>query len=267
MKGDLHSVRILRRGGAPEAAKDNIGRIPSDLQPEGVGRGFDIDVEMDAPGNDIDEQVASGGWFSTLALDEDNDSGHGQSDSKDYASDAKEPAGSSNNLPAPAWSYRPKYDHLLRLHDPYRPGLSYSKFGALVRHSLTMAPTPPTPLQNQAAGQAITRKLPRSFRRKDVPADLSDLFLAPNETSVNALSQTRINHSKIGDIHGVLRFDPTTRYDPRLLGNDNASWWGQHARYQQGTPHAKIQKLLGRLCDAEHGRMEIFDRHQYSFTE
>ena len=111
MKGDLHSVRILRRGDAPEAAKDNIGRIPLDLQPEGVGRGLDIDVEMDAPGNEIDKQVASGGRFSALALDEDNDSGRGQSDSKVYASDTKQPAGSCNNLPAPTWSWpvRPKY--------------------------------------------------------------------------------------------------------------------------------------------------------------
>ena len=166
MKGDLHSVRILRRGGAPEAAKDKLGRIPSDLQPEGVGRGSDIDVEMDAPGNDIDEQVAPGERFSALALNEDNDSGHSQLDPKDYASDAKEPAG---NLPAPAQSRpeRPKYDHLLRLHDPYGPALSFSEFGDLVRHSLMITPEPPTPPQNQEAGQAPIQNLPRSSRRKD----------------------------------------------------------------------------------------------------
>ena len=41
MKGDLHSVRILRRGDAPEAAKDKLGRIPLGLQPRGFGRGPD----------------------------------------------------------------------------------------------------------------------------------------------------------------------------------------------------------------------------------
>ena len=73
MKGDLHSVRVLRRGGAPEAAKDKLGRIPSDLQPEGFGRDFDADVDMHPPGNGIDEQVALGGRFSALAL---TDLGH-----------------------------------------------------------------------------------------------------------------------------------------------------------------------------------------------
>jgi len=34
MKGDLDSVHMLRRGGASVSAKDNLGRIPSDLQPE-----------------------------------------------------------------------------------------------------------------------------------------------------------------------------------------------------------------------------------------
>ncbi len=90
MKGDLHSVQILRRGDAPEAAKDKLGRIPSDLQPEGFGGGFDTDVEMHSPGNDIDEQVALG--FGALALEEDNTSEHGQSESEEDASDAKEPA-------------------------------------------------------------------------------------------------------------------------------------------------------------------------------
>ena len=51
MMGDLHSVRILQRADAPEAAKDKLGRIPSDMYPEGFGRGFDVDVEMHPPGN------------------------------------------------------------------------------------------------------------------------------------------------------------------------------------------------------------------------
>jgi hypothetical protein len=40
LKGDLDSVRILRRGGASEAATDKLGRTPSELQPEGL-EGFD----------------------------------------------------------------------------------------------------------------------------------------------------------------------------------------------------------------------------------
>ena len=90
MKGDLHTVRVLRRGDAPEAAKDRLGRIPSDLQPEGFPRGFSTDVEMDPSENDIGEQVALG--FSALALHEDDTSEHGQSESEDDAPDAKEPA-------------------------------------------------------------------------------------------------------------------------------------------------------------------------------
>jgi len=39
MKGDLPSVRILRRGSTPGAGKDKRRRIPSDLQPEGFGIG------------------------------------------------------------------------------------------------------------------------------------------------------------------------------------------------------------------------------------
>ena len=42
--GDMDSVQILRRGNAPEAAKDKLGRVPSDLQPKGFGRGFDIEL-------------------------------------------------------------------------------------------------------------------------------------------------------------------------------------------------------------------------------
>ena len=89
MKGDLYSVRILRRGDAPEAAKDKLGRTPSDLRPEGFGIGFDTDVEMHPPGNVIDEQVALG--FSALALDGVDTSEHGQSESEDSVPDAKEP--------------------------------------------------------------------------------------------------------------------------------------------------------------------------------
>jgi ankyrin repeat protein len=92
MKGDLDSVRILRRGGAPEAAKDKLGRIPSDLQPEGFGRGFDIDAEAHPPGINNDEQVELRGQFRALDLDEDKDSGYHQPDSKDDAPDDKEPA-------------------------------------------------------------------------------------------------------------------------------------------------------------------------------
>ena len=46
MKGDLRTVRILRRGGAPEDARDKLGRTPSDLWPEGCDRDFDIDAEV-----------------------------------------------------------------------------------------------------------------------------------------------------------------------------------------------------------------------------
>ena len=46
MKGDLHTVRILRRGGAPEDARDKLGRIPSELWPKGCDRDFDIDAEV-----------------------------------------------------------------------------------------------------------------------------------------------------------------------------------------------------------------------------
>ena len=90
MKGDLYSVRVLRRRDAPEAARDKLGRIPSDLRPEGFDGGFDTDVEMHPSEDDIDEQVGLG--FSALALHEDNTSGHGQSESEDNAPDAKEPA-------------------------------------------------------------------------------------------------------------------------------------------------------------------------------
>jgi len=93
MKGDLPSVQILRRGGAPEAAKDKLGRTPSDLQPEGFGRDFDIDAEAHPPGNGNDEQVELGGQFRALDLDEDKDSGYDQSDSEGDVPGAMEPTG------------------------------------------------------------------------------------------------------------------------------------------------------------------------------
>ena len=43
MKGDLDSVRILRRGGASERVVDKLGRTPLDLRPEGFGSVFDLD--------------------------------------------------------------------------------------------------------------------------------------------------------------------------------------------------------------------------------
>jgi len=83
MKGDLLSVQILRRGGAPEAAKDKLGRIPSDLQPEGLGRVPHIGAEAHPPGNDNDEQVELGGRFRALDLGEDKASEFDQSNSED----------------------------------------------------------------------------------------------------------------------------------------------------------------------------------------
>ena len=76
---------------------------------------------------------------------------------------------SSNNFPA---SIRPrprpakqKQDNLLRLHDPYGPGLTLTDFGDLVRHSLAIGVDFPTPSENQEAGQVPTRREPRSIRR------------------------------------------------------------------------------------------------------
>ena len=43
MKGDLDSVRILRRGGASEVVMDKLGRTPLDLRPEGYVSVFDLD--------------------------------------------------------------------------------------------------------------------------------------------------------------------------------------------------------------------------------
>ena len=42
MKGDLDSVRILRKGGASEFVKDKLGRTPLDLQPEGFSSSIDV---------------------------------------------------------------------------------------------------------------------------------------------------------------------------------------------------------------------------------
>jgi hypothetical protein len=100
MKGDLEIVRILKRGGASENAVDKIGRTPSELLPEGLESDLDLDAEValgldaevypEEEGDDIDEQLALGEQFSALDLDDDNDSGHGQSDSEDDASDAED---------------------------------------------------------------------------------------------------------------------------------------------------------------------------------
>ena len=99
MKGDLDSVRILRRGGAPETATDKLGRTPSDLQPEGFGSAIDLDAEvaagldteMDLEENDIDEQMALGEQFNTLDSSDDNDSGHSESDFGEDVSDQDDP--------------------------------------------------------------------------------------------------------------------------------------------------------------------------------
>jgi hypothetical protein len=101
MKGGLDSVRTLRSGGAPESAMDKLGRTPSELLPEGL-EGFDSDVDLDAElaaglgaeeypeTDDIDEQLALGAECSAFGLEDDNDSGHGQSDSEDDASEDEE---------------------------------------------------------------------------------------------------------------------------------------------------------------------------------
>ena len=84
MKGDLDSVRILRRGGASETATDKLGRTPSELLPEGLD-GFDRDIDLEEgydagldaaeeypEADDIDEQLALCERFSALGLDDDN---------------------------------------------------------------------------------------------------------------------------------------------------------------------------------------------------
>jgi len=99
MKGDIDSVRALRRGGASETATDKLGRTPSEPQPERLefDSGIDVDAEVAAglgvcpEADDIDEQPELGEQFSALDLDDDNDSGRGQSDSKDGASEDEGP--------------------------------------------------------------------------------------------------------------------------------------------------------------------------------
>jgi len=57
MKGDLDSVRSLRRGGASETVMDKLGRTPSELLPEGL-EGFESDTDVDAePAAGLDAEV------------------------------------------------------------------------------------------------------------------------------------------------------------------------------------------------------------------
>jgi len=98
-------------------------------------------------------------------------------------------------------------------------------------------------------------------------ADPSGLFLPPNGTFVNVLSQSRINHSQIGDIGDGPRFDQATQYEPRHVGNDKGSYRGLHARDQKDTFHETIQKEMEILCEAVHSRMGKFERRHRSFTE
>jgi len=99
MKGDLDSVRILRRGGASETVTDNLGRTPSDLQPEGFGSAIDFDAEVAAgldtetclEENDVDEQVVLEEQLRSFDSSDDNDSGHSQSDFGGDVSDQDDP--------------------------------------------------------------------------------------------------------------------------------------------------------------------------------
>jgi hypothetical protein len=99
MKGDLDSVRQLRRGGAPETATDTLGRTPSDLQPEGFGSAIDLDAKVAAgldtetrlEENDIDEQVVLEEQLSSFDSSDDTDSGHSQSDFGEDVSDQADP--------------------------------------------------------------------------------------------------------------------------------------------------------------------------------
>jgi hypothetical protein len=100
MKGDLDSIRILRRGGASETVTDKLGRTPSELLPERLERfGSDIDFDakvaarLDPEAGDIDERRTSGEQFSVLNLDGNNDSGHNQPCSEGGASEDKDPDG------------------------------------------------------------------------------------------------------------------------------------------------------------------------------
>ena len=69
MKGDLDSLRILRKGGASESAMDKLGRIPSELQPEGFDSDIDLDAEL-AAGLDADVYPEADGVNEQLALGE-----------------------------------------------------------------------------------------------------------------------------------------------------------------------------------------------------
>ena len=70
MKGDLDSVRILRRGGASEIVVDKLGRKPLDLRPEG----FELSIDLD---NDAKVAVGfdSRGYHLRSHIDEDVDLG------------------------------------------------------------------------------------------------------------------------------------------------------------------------------------------------
>jgi len=89
MKGDLDSVRILRRGGAPETVTDKLGRTPSDLQPDGFGLAIDLDGEVVAG---LDTEM----WPEETDTDEGGEGGGGGGPSRSgggqIASSSKEPA-------------------------------------------------------------------------------------------------------------------------------------------------------------------------------
>ena len=80
MKGDLESLRILRKGGASEIATDKLGRTPSELQPEGFDSNIDLDAELAAAldadlypeADDIKGQLALGEQIITLDSSDDN---------------------------------------------------------------------------------------------------------------------------------------------------------------------------------------------------
>jgi len=63
MKGDLDSVRSLRRGAEPEPVTDKLGQTPSDPQPEGFGLAIDLDAEVAAG---LDTEM----WLEENEIDE-----------------------------------------------------------------------------------------------------------------------------------------------------------------------------------------------------
>jgi len=95
MKGDMDSVRILRRGGASETVTDKLGRTPSELGPEGFGSAIGrdgrvaagLDTERYTGEHDNEEQVTLEEQLSTLDSSDDSDSQRFQFDSYDDASD------------------------------------------------------------------------------------------------------------------------------------------------------------------------------------